>query len=91
VREVSPVPRHDSLLLELCNERKCRDSLLVGSKEGLDDVLELEVIVMEEDVGNDEESVADGEQEDLAKEELVKLQCGGGRQENSLRTVHSDS
>ena len=58
---------------------------------GLDDVLEMEVIVMEENVGDDEETVADGEQEDLSEEELVKLQCGGGRQENSLRTVHSDS
>jgi hypothetical protein len=39
--------------------------------------LKLEVIVVEEDVGDDEESVANGEQEDLAKEELVRLQCGG--------------
>jgi hypothetical protein len=53
--------------------------------------LELKVIVMEEDVGNDEEGVANGKQEDLAKEELVELQCGGGRQENSLRTVRSNS
>jgi hypothetical protein len=34
-------------------------------------VFELEVIVVEEDVGDDEETVADGEQEDLSKEELV--------------------
>jgi hypothetical protein len=63
----------------------------VGSEEGLDNVLELEVIVVEEDKGNDEKSIADDEQEGLAKEELIKLQCGGGRQENSLRTVRSDS
>jgi hypothetical protein len=57
----------------------------------LDEDLELEVTVIEEHVGDDEETVADGEQEDLSEEELVKLQCGGGRQENSLRTVRSDS
>jgi hypothetical protein len=57
----------------------------------LDEGLEMEVTVMEEHVGDDEETVADGEQEDLSEEELVKLQCGGGRQENSLRTVRSDS
>jgi hypothetical protein len=51
----------------------------------------MEVIVMEEDIGDDEETVADGEQKDLSEEEPVKLQCGGGRQENSLRTVRSDS
>jgi hypothetical protein len=51
----------------------------------------MEVSVVEDDVGDDEEAVADGEQEDLSEEELVRLQCGGGRQENSLRTVRSDS
>jgi hypothetical protein len=53
--------------------------------------LELEVTEVEEDVDDDEERVADGEEEDLSDNEVRELQCGGGRQENSLRTVRSDS
>jgi hypothetical protein len=62
----------------------------VYSEVKLDDGLELEVIVVEDDEGNDEQGVADGEHKDLSEEESVRLQCGG-RQENSLRTVCSDS
>jgi hypothetical protein len=51
--------------------------------------LEEEVIDMEGDVGNGEDEDLDGEQKDLARNELCGLQCGG-RQENSLRTVHSN-
>jgi hypothetical protein len=52
--------------------------------------LEEEVIDMEGDVGNGEDKVLNGEQKDLARNELCGLQCGG-RQENSLRTVCSNS
>jgi hypothetical protein len=39
--------------------------------------LELEVAEVEDNVSDDEEAVADGEDEDLSKEEPVGLQCGG--------------
>jgi hypothetical protein len=42
----------------------------VCSEEGLDDMLELEVIEVEEDVGNDKERVADGEEKDLVNDEV---------------------
>jgi hypothetical protein len=41
---------------------------------------------MEGNVSNGEDEDLNGEQEDLARDELRGLQCGG-RQENSLRTV----
>jgi hypothetical protein len=52
--------------------------------------LEEEVIDMKGDVGNGEEENLDSEQENLARNELCGLQYGG-RQENSLRTVRSNS
>ena len=60
------------------------------SSERLDLRLEEKVIDMEGDVGDGEEEDLNGEQEDLARDELCRLQCGG-RQENSLRTVRSNS
>jgi hypothetical protein len=46
------------------------DSLLMFSSEGLDLGLEKKVIDLEGDVGNSEEKDLDGEQEDLARNEL---------------------
>jgi hypothetical protein len=60
------------------------------SSEWLDLWLEEEVIDVEGDVGDGEDEDLDGEQKDLARDELWGLQCGG-RQENSLRTVRSNS
>jgi hypothetical protein len=45
---------------------------------------------VESDVGDSEDEDLDGEQEYLARDELGGIQCGG-RQENSLRTVRSNS
>jgi hypothetical protein len=45
---------------------------------------------MEGDVSDGEDENLNGEQEDLARDELRGLQCRG-RQENSLRTVCSNS
>jgi hypothetical protein len=39
--------------------------------------LELKVTEVEEDEGDDEQGVANGEYEDLSKEESVRLQCEG--------------
>jgi hypothetical protein len=52
--------------------------------------LEEEVIDMEGNVGDGKDEYLDSEQKDLARDELCRLQCGG-RQENSLRTVRSNS
>jgi hypothetical protein len=45
---------------------------------------------VEGDVGDSEDKNLNGEQENLARDELCGLQSGG-RQENSLRTVCSNS
>jgi hypothetical protein len=60
------------------------------SSEGLNLGLEQEVVDMESNEGDGEEENLDGEQEDLVRDELCGLQCKG-RQENSLRTVCSNS
>jgi hypothetical protein len=60
------------------------------SSKRLDLGLEEEVIDMKGDVGDSKDENLDGEQKDLARNELCGLQCGG-RQENSLRTVRSNS
>jgi hypothetical protein len=60
------------------------------SSKRLDLRLEEEVIDMEGNVCDGEEEDLNSEQEDLARNELCGLQCEG-RQENSLRTVCSNS
>jgi hypothetical protein len=52
--------------------------------------LKEEVIDIEGNVGDGEDEYLDSEQKDLERDELCGLQCGD-RQENSLRTVHSNS
>jgi hypothetical protein len=55
----------------------------VFSSEVLDLGLEQEVIDMEGDVGDGEDEDLDSEQEDLARNELCGLQCGGRQREQS--------
>jgi hypothetical protein len=56
---------------------KTYNSLLICSSERLDLELEQEVIDMKGNVGDSEDEDLDGEQEDLARNELCGLQCGG--------------
>ena len=65
---------------------RCWDSLLKFSSKRLDLGLELEVTDEEQEVGDGEEEKA----EDKGHKWDVRGQCGGGRQENSLRTVRSN-
>jgi hypothetical protein len=60
-----------------CSNVKTCDSLLVFSSKVLDLGLEQEVIDMKGDVGNGEDEDLDGKQENLARDELCGLQCGG--------------
>ena len=53
------------------------DSLLMFSSEVLDLGLEQEVIDMEGNIGDSEEENLNSEQEDLVRNELCGLQCGG--------------
>jgi hypothetical protein len=48
---------------------------------------EQEVIDVKGDVDDGEDKDLDGEQENLARDELCGLQCGGVDKKNSLRTV----
>jgi hypothetical protein len=56
---------------------KTHNSLLIFSSEQLDLELKQEVIDVEGDVGNSKDKNLDGEQEDLARYELYRLQCEG--------------
>jgi hypothetical protein len=60
-----------------CSNVETYDSLLVFSSKRLDLGLEQEVIDMEGDIGNSEEENLNSEQEDLVRNELCGLQCGG--------------
>jgi hypothetical protein len=53
------------------------DSLLMFSSKVLDLGLEQEVVDVEGNVGDGEDKNLDGEQEDLVRDELCELQCGG--------------
>jgi hypothetical protein len=56
---------------------KTCDSLLVFSSKQLDLGLEQEVIDVEGDIGDGEDKNLDSKQEDLARNKLCRLQCGG--------------
>ena len=57
---------------------------------GDDEGFEVKVIEIKAQVGDRESKEAKGKNA-CGKEELGEIQCGGGRQENSLRTVRSNS